>query len=477
MSDTFLFAKSSIDISLLLKMANRHGLISGATGTGKTVSLQVMAESFSKAGVPVFMADVKGDLAGMSKKGGDHSKVQERVAELKLDDFNPQSFPVTFWDIYGEKGHPVRTTISEMGPLLISRLLNLNDTQTGTLSLIFKIADDNGLLLLDLKDLRSMIQFVGENASDYNLEYGRVSKASLGAIQRNLLNLETAGGKKLFSEPALIIDDLLQSDEKGRGMINILAADKLINSPKIYGTFLLWLLSELFEIMPEVGDPEKPKLVFFFDEAHLLFDDAPKVLVDKIEQVVRLIRSKGIGIFFVTQNPIDIPDDILGQLGNRVNHALRAFTPKDQKNIKAVAQTFRSNPDLDVEAALIELEVGEALVSFLNEDGAPGVVERAMVCPPESQIGPVSDIERKEMIKNSIVYGVYEDEIDSESAYEVLKKRVEKIKANALEAAPKKRGRPKDDLLDTFVKSATRSMGNTLGRTIVRGVLGSILGK
>jgi len=477
MSESFLFAKSSIDITLLLKMANRHGLISGATGTGKTVSLQVMAEAFSKAGVPVFMADVKGDLSGMSMKGGDHIKVQERVAELKLEDYSPQSFPVTFWDIYGEKGHPVRTTISEMGPLLISRLLNLNDTQTGALSLIFKIADDNGLLLLDLKDLRAMIQFVGDNASDFNLEYGRVSKASLGAIQRNLLNLETAGGEKLFSEPALVLDDMLQSDEHGRGMINILAADKLINSPKIYGTFLLWLLSELFEIMPEVGDPDKPKLVFFFDEAHLLFEDAPKVLVEKIEQVVRLIRSKGIGVFFITQNPMDLPDDVLGQLGNRVNHALRAFTPKDQKNIKAAAQTFRNNPLLNVETVLIELEVGEALISFLNEDGAPSVVERALVRPPESQIGPITATERQALIKQSLVYGVYEDEIDSESAYEVLKKRVEKIKAEAIKTAPKKRGRPKDDLLDTFVKSATRSMGNTLGRTIVRGVLGSILGK
>src|SRR5215813_11643973 len=383
-------AKGKEDHLLLPRMANRHGLIAGATGTGKTVTLRVIAEHLSGIGVPVFMADVKGDLSGIAHPGQENPKIAERVSKLGVKNFQYAGYPTVFWDLYGQQGHPVRTTISDMGPLLMSRLLKLNETQSGVLTLVFKIADDNGLLLLDLKDLRAMLQHVGDNAAQFKTQYGNVSAASIGAIQRGLVALDEQGGEQFFGEPALNLDDLLQTDSAGRGMINILVADKLINAPKIYATFLLWLLSELFERLPEVGDPEKPKLVFFFDEAHLLFNDAPNVLLEKIEQVIRLVRSKGVGVYFVTQNPLDVPDVVLGQLGNRVQHALRAFTPRDQKAVKAAAQTFRANPGVDVETVITELGVGEALVSFLDEKGTPGMVERAMVMPPHSQIGPIT---------------------------------------------------------------------------------------
>ncbi|MRR10382.1 DUF853 family protein, partial [bacterium] len=426
-----LIAKSDQDLFLLPRMANRHGLVAGATGTGKTVTLQVLAENFSRAGVPVFMADVKGDLAGLSQPGGANPKIAERVKLLKLADHAFEACPAAFWDVFGEQGHPVRSTISEMGPLLLSRLLNLNEVQGGVLALVFKIADDDGLLLLDLKDLRAMLQHVGDNADRFQTEYGNISKASIGAIQRGLLALEQQGADRLFAEPALNLDDLMQTDPAGRGVVNILAADRLLQSPKMYASLLLWLLSELFERLPEVGDSEKPKLVFFFDEAHLLFDDAPDALLQKIEQVVRLIRSKGVGVYFVTQNPLDIPDRILGQLGNRVQHALRAFTPRDQKAVNAAAETFRSNPTLKVEQVITELQVGEALVSFLDEKGAPGVVERALVLPPRSQVGPIAPGQRQEAIKASAVYGSYEKVVDRESAYEILKARTEKAAAPA----------------------------------------------
>jgi DNA helicase HerA-like ATPase len=482
-ANPMLIGKSDKECSLLPAMANRHGLIAGATGTGKTVTLQVMAEHFSSIGVPVFMSDVKGDLSGMSQAGSEHPKITERVETMKLDHtFSP--FPVIFWDIFAEQGHPVRTTISEMGPVLLSQLLNLNDTQTGTLTLVFKIADDNGMLLLDMKDLRSMLQFVGDNSSEFTTEYGRVSKASVGAIQRGLLTLEQQGGDLLFGEPALNIDDFIQTDSDGRGIINILASDKLIQSTKTYATFLLWLLSELFEELPEVGDPDKPVLVFFFDEAHLLFDNTSKALQEKIEQVVRLIRSKGVGVYFVTQNPTDIPDEVLGQLGNRVQHALRAFTPREQKAVKTAAETFRVNPDLDVEKAITELGVGEALVSFLDEEGIPGIVERALICPPKSQIGPITPQERTSLIDGSILKGAYDEIVDRESAYEMLKVKAEKKAAAAekkeaekeAEKAAKKKGRQKDTIVDAMMKSAARSVGSTMGRRIVRGVLGSLLG-
>lgn len=479
-----LIARSEKELFLLPGMANRHGLIAGATGTGKTVTLQVIAENFSRIGVPVFLADVKGDLAGITQAGKENKKIKERIDTMGLGDFTYEGYPVTFWDIFAEQGHPVRTTVSDMGPILLSRLLNLNDTQTGTLSLVFKIADDAGMLILDMKDLRSMLQFVGDNNTEFTTEYGMISKASIGAIQRGLLTLETQGGELLFGEPALNIDDFIQTDSDGRGMINILASSKLINSPKIYATFLLWLLSELFEKLPEVGDPEKPKIVFFFDEAHLLFEDAPKALEEKIEQVVRLIRSKGVGVYFVTQNPTDVPDDILGQLGNRVQHALRAFTPRDQKVVKTAAETFRDNPKLDVEKAITEVGVGEALVSFLDEDGKPEIVERALICPPHSQIGPIDEKERKSVLDNSILKGAYDDVVDRESAYELLQARAEKKAAEAekklaeeeAEKAEKKRGRKKDDLMDTVMKSAARSIGRKMGNKLVRGVLGSLFG-
>lgn len=507
MLDPLLIAKGEHELHILPGMANRHGLVAGATGTGKTVTLQVIAENLSGIGVPVFMADIKGDLSGISQKGTEKPKVMERVQQLGLAPFPFAECPVMFWDVLGEQGHPVRATVSDMGPLLLSRLFDLNDTQSGVLSLVFKIADDKGLLLLDLKDLRAMLQYVGDNASDFETEYGRVSKASIGSIQRALLALEEQGGDKLFGEPALNLDDMMQTDSKGRGFINVLAADKLMQSPKLYSTLLLWLLSELFERMPEVGDVEKPKFVFFFDEAHLLFNDAPKALQDKIEQVVRLIRSKGVGVYFISQNPLDIPEVVLGQLGNRVQHALRAFTPLDQKAVRSAAQTFRTNPNLDVEKAITELGVGEALVSFLEEKGTPSVTERAFVLPPRSQIGPITPEQRKQLISTSLVFGEYEKVVDRESAYEKLKVRAEqsaqvaeaeKAKVEAEKAdkerakeearadreaqaaqrranssTPRRRaGSAANDPMAAFAKSAA----NTVGKELVRGVLGSLLG-
>lgn len=423
MVEPLLIAQGTSALYLLPQMANRHGLVAGATGTGKTVTLQVMAEAFSRIGVPVFAADIKGDLSGISQPGTENPKLAERIKKLKLSDFSFAGCPVTFWDVFGEQGHPVRATISEMGPLLLGRLLNLNETQEGVLTLVFKIADDSQLLLLDLKDLQAMLQYVGEHAKDFQMQYGNISTASIGAIQRGLLALQQQGAEKFFGEPALNLDDLLQTDAQGHGIVNILAADKLNQSPKLYATFLLWLLTSLFEHLPEVGDPEKPKLVFFFDEAHLLFSDLPKIIEDKVVQVVRLIRSKGVGVYFVTQNPLDVPQTVLGQLGNRVQHALRAFTPQDQKAVKAAAETFRSNRKLDVSKAITELAVGEALVSFLDEQGTPGVVERALICPPHSQIGPITPEQRQELIKSSVVAGVYENAVDRESAFEVLRAR------------------------------------------------------
>jgi DNA double-strand break repair helicase HerA and related ATPase len=496
MTEPLLVAKSkTIELKLLPALANRHGLIAGATGTGKTVTLQTFAQGFSRIGVPVFMADVKGDLSGLAQAGALSPKLKERLDLLKLKDFAFAGCPVVFWDVFGERGHPARATVSGVGPLLLGRMLGLNDTQQGVLTLVFKIADDSGLLLLDMKDLRAMLQHVGDNSKDFTTEYGNVSAASIGAIQRGLLELEHQGGEKLFGEPALNIDDLIQAD-RGQGVINILAGEKLMGGPKLYSTFLLWLLSELFEHLPEVGDADKPKLVFFFDEAHLLFNEAPKALLEKIEQVVRLIRSKGVGVYFVTQNPLDIPDSVLGQLGNRVQHALRAFTPKDQKAVKAAAQTMRANPKLNVESAITELSVGEALVSLLDEKGRPTVVERAFVVPPSSRIGPLSDAERSAAIKASAIYGHYEKAIDRESAYEKLKGRTvaRQEGAPADGAAPAgqgglmdtlggvlmgktgPRGGHKDGLIEAMAKSTARTIGSQIGREVVRGVLGSILG-
>jgi DNA helicase HerA-like ATPase len=489
-------AKSSHELCLLPALANRHGLITGATGTGKTVTLQTMAEALSSIGVPVFMADVKGDLSGLSQAGAMNPKLQDRIGKLGLENFSFAGSPVTFWDVFGEQGHPVRATISEMGPLLLARLLNLNDTQAGVLSLVFRIADDAGLLLLDFKDLQAMVRHVGDNARRFTTEYGNISTASIGAIQRGLLAIDEQGGDLFFGEPALNIADLMQTDEKGRGVINILAADKLMGAPKAYATLLLWLLSELFEELPEVGDPDKPKLVFFFDEAHLLFNDAPPALLEKIEQVVRLIRSKGVGVYFVTQNPLDVPDTVLSQLGNRVQHALRAFTPRDQKAVKTAATTLRANPELDVEKAITELGVGEALVSLLDEKGRPSVVERALVLPPRSRIGPATPAERAVVVKNSLVAGVYDTLADRASAYEVLKARREQAASAPAQQSPGQRPAPAPssgggsilgDLLgggnsrrqsagEAMVKSAARAIGSEVGRQIMRGVLGSILG-
>ena len=495
-------AKGTDELSLLPGMSNRHGLVAGATGTGKTVTLQVMAEALSSIGVPVFAADVKGDLSGVSQAGKNSPKFDERVKALGLGDWKFSGCPVVFWDVFGKQGHPVRATVSEMGPLLLSRILNLNDTQTGVLTLVFKIADDQGLLLLDMKDLQAMLQHVASDAREYQTQYGNISAASIGAIQRGLVALQQQGGDQFFGEPALNIDDLLQVDSHGRGVVNILAADQLLQSPQLYATFLLWLMSELFEKLPEVGDPEKPKLVFFFDEAHLLFNDLPGVLQTRIEQVVRLIRSKGVGVFFVTQNPIDVPETVLGQLGNRVQHALRAFSPRDQKAVKAAAQTFRANPKLDVEEVITQLGVGEALVSLLDEKGIPGVVDRAMIYPPHSQIGPITPEQRSEIIRNSVVAGVYEQAVDRESAYEKLNGKVaaapaagQNQQAGSTQAAPsggsdwlQEAGSVLGSVLggggsgrretpaQAMVKSAARSIGSTVGRQIARGVLGSLLG-
>ena len=498
MPQPLLIARSKQEIFLLPGMANRHGLITGATGTGKTVTLQRMAESFSAIGVPVFMADVKGDLSGISQPGQMNPKLKERLDSLKLPAPDFAGCPVTFWDVFGEQGSPVRGTVSELGPLLLSRILDLNDTQEGVLTLVFKVCDDNGLLLLDLKDLRAALQYIGDNAKQLTTQYGNVSAASIGAIQRGLLTLEQQGADKFFGEPALNIADLMHASE-GRGVVNILAADKLMQTPRIYGTFLLWMLSELYESLPEVGDPEKPKLVFFFDEAHLLFTDAPKALLDKIEQVVRLIRSKGVGVYFVTQNPLDVPDTVLGQLGNRVQHALRAFTPRDQKAVQSAATTMRANPGLDTQKVITELGVGEALVSFLDAKGTPSIVERAWILPPSSRIGPVTPQERQQLIKSSPVYGHYEQSIDRESAYEKLaaagKQRMQAAPApgQATGTAPAgggvldalggillgttgPRGGHKEGVLEAAAKSAARSVGSQVGREIIRGVLGGLLG-
>src|SRR5690348_15752635 len=417
MAEDILVGKGKADDTLLLRLANRHGLVAGATGTGKTVTLQVMAEGFSRAGVPVFAADVKGDLSGVAAAGAANDALVARARSLGLS-FEPDRFPVIFWDLFGEEGHPIRATVSEMGPLLLSRLMDLNDVQEGVLNIAFRVADEQGLLLMDMKDLRAMLSFIGEHAAELTTQYGNVSKATLGTIQRQLLVLENQGGAKFFGEPALTFSDFLRTDRDGRGYVNILAADKLMETPRLYATYLLWLLSELFEQLSEVGDPEKPKLVFFFDEAHLLFNDAPKALLDKIEQVVRLIRSKGVGVYFVTQNPLDIPDTVLGQLGNRVQHALRAFTPRDQKAVKSAATTLRANPGLNVETVITELGVGEALVSLLDEKGRPSVVERALVVPPGCRIGPVTPDERHETMRSSPLAGKYDAMVDRESAYE-----------------------------------------------------------
>jgi DNA helicase HerA-like ATPase len=480
MSDPILVAKGDSELCLLPKMSNRHGLIAGATGTGKTVTLQRLAEGLSRIGVPTFMADVKGDLSGISVAGSDKPKIQERVKQLGLTDFRYGDSPVTFWDVFGEQGHPVRATVSEMGPLLFSRLLNLNEVQAGVLTLTYKIADDQGLLLLDLKDLRAMVQSVGEHAKDYTTQYGNVSAASIGAIQRGLLALEQQGGDKFLGEPALDLMDCVQTDSQGRGMVNLLAADKLLKSPTLYATFLLWMLSELFERLPEVGDLDKPKLVFFFDEAHLLFHDAPPSLLDKIEQVVRLVRSKGVGIFFVTQNPIDIPDTVLGQLGNRVQHALRAFTPRDQKAVQAAAQTFRQNPKVNVSECITQLGVGEALVSMLDEKGTPAAVERGLVVPPGGQIGPITPEQRQAFIKASLVYGHYEQSIDRESAYEILQKRAAESPAMSAAGTPPRAAAQKpgffEKILQAFGTSAARAVGTAASREITRGVMGSIFG-
>ena len=502
----FIAKHGDITCALLPGLANRHGLITGATGTGKTITLQKLAEEFSKIGVPVFLADVKGDLSGIAQPGQIGEKLAKVLAERGLPKPEPFTCPATLWDVFGAQGHPVRATVSDMGPLLLGRMLALNEIQQGVLSLVFKIADDNGLLLLDLKDLRAMLQHVGDNAKEFQTQYGNISGASVGAIQRGLLQIEEQGGDKFFGEPMLDIGDFMQTVD-GKGVINILAADKLMNAPRLYATFLLWMLSELFETLPEVGDPEKPKLVFFFDEAHLLFNDAPKALVERIELVVRLVRSKGVGVYFVTQNPLDVPDSVLGQLGNRVQHALRAFTPRDQKAVKSAAETMRANPGLDIATAITELAVGEALVSLLDEKGRPGVTQRVFVIPPGSQIGPITPEQRKALIAGSLVAGHYEKQVDRESAFEKLKGRAEASgdvatapPAGAPPGSPTAgqqaqegggvwggisdvlfgstgpRGGKHDGLAQSMAKSAVRTMGSAVGREIIRGVLGGLLG-
>jgi DNA helicase HerA-like ATPase len=514
MADPVLVAKhGDIACHLLPQLANRHGLITGATGTGKTITLQRLAESFSKLGVPVFMADVKGDLTGISQAGRTGEKLAGVLQERGLDAPEPIACPATLWDVFGQAGHPVRATVSDMGPLLLARMLALNETQAGVLNLVFKIADDHGLALLDLKDLRAMLQHVGENASQFTTEYGNVSAASIGAIQRGLLQIEEQGGDQFFGEPMLDIADFMQTSD-GLGVVNILAADKLMSAPRLYATFLLWMLSELFESLPEVGDLDKPKLVFFFDEAHLLFKDAPSALVERIELVVRLVRSKGVGVYFVTQNPLDVPDSVLGQLGNRVQHALRAFTPRDQKAVRTAADTMRPNPGLDIAAAITELAVGEALVSFLDEKGRPCMTERVYVLPPGSQIGPITAAQRQALLQGSLVAGVYEKVVDRESAYEKIKGRAvagadqARGMADEAEAAAQRplpgqtptgpapssgggllgglsdmifgstgpRGGRREGLAESAARSAMRSVGSAVGREIVRGVLGSLLG-
>ncbi|GAB4225473.1 MAG: DUF853 domain-containing protein [Methyloligellaceae bacterium] len=495
--------KSTRPEQLLLKLANRHGLITGATGTGKTVSLQILAEGFSAHGVPVFCADVKGDLSGIAAAGVSKDFLEERARKIDFKDYRYEAFPTVFWDLFGEQGHPIRTTVSEMGPLLLSRLLNLNDTQEGVLNIAFRLADDEGLLLLDLKDLRALMVNVAERAGELSAEYGNVSKASVGAIQRRLLVLEEQGGEHFFGEPALDINDFMRTTTDGKGYVNVLAADKLMQSPRLYATFLLWLLSELFEEMPEVGDPEKPRLIFFFDEAHLLFDEAPKALVDKVEQVVRLIRSKGVGVYFVTQNPLDVPDTVSSQLGNRIQHALRAFTPREQRAVRAAAETFRPNPEFKTEDVIMQLGVGEALVSTLEKKGRPSMVQRTLIRPPSSRLGPLKADERREVIRKSPVYGTYDETVDRISAYEILKKRAsEKAEQEAQQreqetpartrsrggfTIPKppgrttraRSGRPRSSsrrqsATEALVKSVARSAGTAIGRAIIRGLLGTL---
>ncbi|MDX2065474.1 MAG: helicase HerA-like domain-containing protein [Fimbriimonadaceae bacterium] len=507
--DSILIGKGESESSLLLKYANRHGLIAGATGTGKTVTLQRLAEQFSRAGVPVFMADVKGDLTGIAVPGGGNEKVEARAKELGLFPMEHSGCPTVFWDVFGEQGHPVRATVSEMGPLLLSRMLDLNDTQEGVLNVAFEIADDQGLLLLDLKDLRAILAYVAENAKAIQAEYGNVSSASVGAIQRQLLVLEQQGAEQFFGEPALELADLMRKDPDGQGYIHILMANRLMQSPRLYATFLLWLLSELFEELPEVGDLDRPKLVFFFDEAHLLFNDAPKALLEKVEQVVRLIRSKGVGVYFVTQNPIDVPETVLGQLGNRVQHALRAFTPRDQKGVRAAAETFRANAKFKTDAAILELVTGEALVSVLDAKGAPTVVDRVKIAPPVSRIGPAREDEKSHIASASPVRGKYDAAVDVESAFEILRRkadaaaeaeeaaRAEEARAKAEAIARKEEERlirehertqrqakrqsarqpqdPMSDILTGVVKSVTRSAGSQLGRQLVRGILGGLM--
>ena len=502
---------STQDIILHSQFANRHGLIAGATGTGKTVTLKVLAESFSRLGVPVFLADAKGDVASLAKAGSSSPKFDERIKMLGIDSIPFAASPVIFWDLFGQQGHPIRTTISEIGPLLLAQMLNLNDTQEGVLSAVFRIADDQGLLLIDFKDLKAMLAYVSEHAAELKAEYGNLSPASLGAIQRNLLALADQGGDQFFAEPSLNIQDFIQTNSQGHGYINVLAADKLMNTPKLYATFLLWMLSELFEMLPEVGDMDKPKLVFFFDEAHLLFDNASAALQEKIEQVVRLIRSKGVGIYFITQNPLDLPESVLGQLGNRVQHALRAFTPKDQKAVKTAADTFRANPEFKVDQAITELAVGEALISCLDEQGTPQIVERGWVMPPYSSFTPITPEERQVIIGQSIVAGVYDQAVDRDSAYERLQQKVlqqsqqkqadelekqqskeqdalakqqakeqerfAKEQQKAAEKAQRDREKLTQDIVGTFAKSAARSLGGSTGQKIVRGLLGSLFGK
>lgn len=511
MSHITLAYQNQQPINLLTKMANRHGLIAGATGTGKSVTLKILAEQFSTQGVPVFLSDVKGDLSGLAKAGDMSEKLQSRLTELKLPTPEFAASPVMFWDVFAEKGHAVRTTISEMGPLILAQLLDLNETQAGVLTVAFRVADDQGLLLLDMKDLRSILQFVNDTRKELQSEYGNISPASVGAIQRKLLALEEQGAEHFFGEPALSLADFMQTDEHGKGYINILDAQKLMLSPKLYACFLLWMLSELFESLPEVGDPEKPKLVFFFDEAHLLFDNVTDALQDKIEQVVRLIRSKGVGIYFITQNPTDLPDAVLGQLGNRIQHALRAFTPKDQKAVRAAAQTFRQNPEVDVKTAITELGVGEALISLLDEQGSPSIVQRAWMIAPSSAFKPIDDSLRKSIIKHSIVAGAYDQSIDRESAYELLAQKaeerqreteeaermaeLEKIaakeekerlkeeerekrrKAREEERAARERAKLVNRVVGNFASSVARSVGSKTGRSLIRGVLGSLLGR
>ena len=515
MSTPIVIAKKTTDttqdIVLHSQFANRHGLIAGATGTGKTVTLKVLAESFSRLGVPVFLADAKGDVSSLAKAGVSSPKFDERLKTLNIESVPFAASPVMFWDLFGQQGNPIRTTISEIGPLLLAQMLNLNDTQEGVLSAVFRIADDQGLLLIDFKDLKAMLTYVSENAAELKAEYGNLSPASLGAIQRNLLALGDQGGEQFFGEPSLNILDFIQTDSNGQGYINILAADKLMNTPKLYATFLLWMLSELFEQLPEVGDMDKPKLVFFFDEAHLLFDNASPALQEKIEQVVRLIRSKGVGIYFITQNPLDLPESVLGQLGNRVQHALRAFTPKDQKAVKTAADTFRANPEFKVDQAITELAVGEALISCLDEQGTPQIVERGWVMPPYSSFTPITPEERQVIIGQSIVAGVYDQAVDRDSAYELLQKKVlqqsqqkqadelekqqskeqdalakqqakeqerfAKEQQKAAEKAQRDREKLTQDIVGTFAKSAARSLGGSTGQKIVRGLLGSLFGK